>query len=465
MCKKPNIVYVFADQLRYTALGSSGNGDVRTPSFDLLAAQGMAMDQAFSSCPICSPYRAQILTGLYAHQNGVVCNEYEMRRDVPTLPQVLRDNGYATAYVGKWHLGYGPYTEEKRYGFDYMAANNMPRDAYHAEVYKNEEGPFRMGDNWLPAEETDMAAEYIRRHQQEAPEQPFMLMMSWIPPHWPYKTYPDKYAVYDPQALKLPENIPAQMAAFEREELAMYYGNITGLDDQFGRLMQTLAELGMEEDTIVCFSSDHGDHLGAHGFGKPADKWLHHSKRGSKATPYDESLHVPFIIRWPGHIKAGQRSDVIFNSVDVMPSLLALCGIQPPETLAGRDLSFAFTGEQGDAPDSAFFQILGPGWPHRGPWLGYWRGVRTHRYVYARWHEADYAPVLFDVLNDPLEENNLWGNPDYAGVRADLEQKLQEWLLKTRDPFDYGPRDPETGMLMLGQRFTHEKWVNWTPKR
>ena len=203
---------------------------------------------------------------------------------------------------------------------------------------------------------------------------------------------------------------------------------------------------------------DHGDHLGSHGYGKPFDHWLHHTKRGSKATPFNESIHIPFLIRWPGHIKAGERTNAIFNSVDVMPTLLSLCGVQVPSDLSGKDLSFVPLGKEGKTPDSAFFQILGQGWPHRGPWLGYWRGVRTDQYVYARWYQNEVGPLLFDVKSDPYEMNNLYGKPEFADVQKDMEALLQDWLLRTGDPFDTGERDPETGMLQLGQKFIHEKW-------
>ena len=456
--RRPNIIYVFADQLRYSSVGCCGNKQVRTPNMDRLAEEGIVMDSAFSSCPICSPYRAELLSGLYAHQNGVVCNEYEMRHDIITLPQCLKEAGYKTAYVGKWHLGYGPYTEDKRYGFDYMAATDMPKNSYSGIYYFNEDGPYELGKNWLPCDETDISAGFIEKHLKENPDQPFMLMVSWIPPHWPYETLPDRYNIYNSDDIELPPNVPEQLSAFERKETALYYGNITGLDDQLGRLMSLVDRLGIANDTIFCFSSDHGDHLGAHGYGKPRDKWLHHSKRGSKATPYDESVHVPFIMRWPGHVAEGSRSDAIFNSVDIMPTLLSMVDVPIPDSLAGQDLSFAFLGQPGSLPESAFFQILGQGWPHRGPWLGYWRGVRTDRYVYARWWDPDFPPMLFDREKDPYEMDNCYGKPEYRDIQKHMEKLLAEWLVKTEDPFDYGERDPETHMLCLGQRFTHEKW-------
>ncbi len=455
--KRPNIVYVFADQMRYSAMGCSGNKDVHTPNFDQLGKEGMIFDQCFSSCPICSPYRAQVLSGLYSHQNGVVCNEYELRHDIPTLPGVLGQAGYHTAYVGKWHLGYGPYPPEKRYGFDVMAAYNTNGDAFHGSYHYNESGPFEMRD-WHPSMETDLAIDFITKHQQERPDDPFFLMMSWLPPHWPYEAFPKEYAIYKEEELTISPNTPKQLEAWERHETALYYGNITGLDDQFGRLMKALEEKGLTEDTIVCFTSDHGDHLGAHGYGKPFDYWLHHTKRGSKATPFNESIHVPFIMRWPGHIQAGTRTGALLSSVDVMPTLLGMCQVDIPEGLAGRDLSFVPLGGDGTLSDSVYLQILGPGWPDRSKWLGFWRGVRTERYVYARWYQNEVDPMLFDVVKDPYEMKNLYGKAEYRDIQEQMEALLQRWLKETNDPFEYGERDPETRMLKLGQKYIHEKW-------
>lgn len=458
MSKRPNIVFVFADQHRYSSLGCNGNPVVKTPNIDRLAAEGMCFDNAFSSCPICSPYRAQILTGLYSHQNGVVCNEYKMRTDITTLPRELGKAGYKSAFIGKWHLGYGPFTEEKRYGFDYMAADNIHHHYYDCSYYHNEEGPF-IKPGWEPTVSNDYAIEFIKKHVTESPDQPFMVMMSWTPPHWPYDEYPQEYNIYSKKEVDLPPNVPVQMAEFAREEIANYYGMITGLDAEMGRLMSTLTEMGIDDNTIVVYTSDHGDHLSSHGYGKPFDMWLHHTKRGSKATPHDESIRIPFIIRWPGKIKPNTRTDVLFNSVDVMPTLLALCGLPVPDSLYGKDLSFAVLDQPGVRPDSVYLQILGPGWPHRGKWLGYWRGIRTPRWVYARWWNNELDPVLYDREQDPWEMKNLYGKPEYAGVQNMLEKRLKEWMDFTNDPFEYGERDPETGMLLLGQEFTHEKWM------
>jgi len=468
----PNIVYVFADQLRYSSMGSSGNSIVRTPYLDKLADDGVVFEQAFSSCPICSPYRAQLITGRYSHSNGVMDNEYRLRDDQAILHQVLKRAGYRTAHIGKWHLGYGPYTEDKRYGIDYMYAHNCDHHYYNTTYFENDSGPIKT-HGWSPEIETSKTLEFIEDHQRKNDGSPFSVHLSYAPPHnnvayyynkghLPYDLYPGEFNVHDPATVELSPNVPTPLADFTRDEIADYYGNVMSLDYQVGRIMEKLEELGIADNTIVCFSSDHGDHLRSHGYGCPGDGWLHHTKRANKATPYDEAIHIPFILRYPEGTKSGSRTRVLFNSVDVMPTILGLCGIDIPEGVQGHDLSHAARGEEGFTPDSVYLQILGPGWPHRGRWVGYWRGLRTDRWVYARWYRPEQYQQgiwLFDRDADPYEMNNLAGKNEFAGIESEMEARLKRWIRETDDPFDTGERDPDTGMLLLGQEFIHEKYI------
>jgi arylsulfatase A-like enzyme len=284
--------------------------------------------------------------------------------------------------------------------------------------------------------------------------------MSWEPPHWPYDHYPDEYKIYDPAKVDLPPNVPKQMADFARKEIADYYGNVSAIDAQMGRLMEALDRLGIADDTIVCFSSDHGDHLSSHGYGKPGDKWMHHTKRASKSTPYEESAHIPFIMRYPRRVQAGRHTNVMFGSVDVMPTLLALCGVGIPNGVQGHNLAHVATGKDGpEPPDSVYLMNMGPGWPYRGKWVGCWRGVRNHRWVYARWYNAnDHEPVLYDRKNDPYELKNLAGKPRFAKVRREMEARLKRWIAETNDPFETGKRDPKTGMLDMNFKL-QQRWL------
>jgi arylsulfatase A-like enzyme len=466
--QRPNLLFVFADQLRYDALGCNGNQEVHTPTLDRLAREGLVLDQAYSSCPLCAPYRGQLLTGNYAHVNGVICNEYRLFPHQKTMAHMLREAGYKTAFIGKWHLGYGPYDVDKRHGFDDLYAYNCDHSYFKIPYWHNERGPIAMG-GYAPQVETQLTIDYISDHIAQKPEQPFFVALGWGPPHHnplpnSYSQYPQEFDIYDPQALSLPPNFPRQFLPFARDEMAGYYGMVTSLDACMKQLLDFLDSAGLADDTIVCFTTDHGDHLSAHGYGKPYDRWMAPHLRAAKATPHEESIHVPFILRYPRRMPAGSRSTTMLSSVDILPTLLAIMG-QPLETaVQGRDLSAALLGGETESPDSVYLQILGPGWPNRVRWVGLWRGVRTRDFVYARWNFPDQHCILYDCRHDPYEMVNVADDPAYKSIVRDHEERLRYWIAETEDPFDVGPRLPQTGMLDLGQVFTHPKWLEQAPQ-
>lgn len=484
---QPNIVFVFADQLRYDSLGCNGNPIVQTPNIDALAREGTCFDQAYSATPICSPYRAQLLTGNFAHANGVMCNEYRLFDDQRTLPQVLGENKYRTAYVGKWHLGFGPFYPHRRYGFDDMYAYNCSHNYYNISYWHNEEGPFPFVE-YAPYGETQLAIDYLRQHaalpEGSAKEgagdgasdgagredrEPVCLLLSWGPPHWNglnktrrYGDYPQEFNIYDPEEITLSSNVPPPLEPYARRELADYYGMVSSLDECMGRLLEAIDEMGIAENTIVCFSSDHGDFVGSHGYLTPNDEWLPEERRLSKGSPYTEACKIPLLVRWPGNVPSHRRSECLFNSVDVMPTLLSLCGVEPHE-MHGSDLSHAVLGKTGSDPESIFLEILGPGFPPRPGHRVLWRAVRTHRYIYARWKYPEGRRMLIDMEEDPEEMKNLISSPEHASTAAELDALLTDWMEKTNDPFDTGKRLPVTQMLDIGQAFTTTDWHEHAP--
>ena len=184
----------------------------------------------------------------------------------------------------------------------------------------------------------------------------------------------------------------------------------------------------------------------------------------SKGTPYEEAAHIPFLLRYPARVPGNRRSQTFLNSVDVMPTLLGLCGVGVPGSVQGTDLAHAALGLPGEEPDSVYLQMLGPGWPDRIKSVGLWRAVRTDRYTYARWADCGGKRLLFDRHVDPLEMHNWLEDPAYAASVEWLESRLQAWIAKTDDPFDTGRRLPETGMLDLGQSFTRPEWYALAPQ-
>ncbi len=394
--KKPNLVFVFADQLRFCSLGCMGNEQVHTPHTDKLAAQGVTFANTYSGFPLCSPYRAMLLTGRYGHTTGVVSNNIRLPFSEITTAKVLKQQGYATGYVGKWHLdgdGKAGTIEQRSQGFDHW---HIETGGYNKKT--------RTGEP-LPDAHTDEAIKYIKDHK----DKPFVLFLSWLPPHTPRVAPPKYEKMYDPSKIKLRPNVEGDMAG----ATAKYYAMITALDDNISRLTAAIKEAGIEDNTIVVYTSDHGDMIGSH-------------NQQAKQRPWEESCHVPFIMRYPGRIKAGIKTDVLMNSVDIMPTLLGLMGAPIPKGVQGVDLSAFPLGKGGKEPESVFLQDIMPCGQAVQTGITEWRGVRTKRYTYAR--HRDKGWVLYDNQVDPYQKNNLIDKPEAKDIQAKLEEELQGWL-------------------------------------
>lgn len=414
--RKPNIVFVFADQLRYSAVGCLGDRQVITPNMGKLASQGMSLTNAISGFPVCTPYRASLLTGRYGQSTGVVKNNIPVPDTRNSFPRILKKSGYDTGYIGKWHLNGNvanpPYVpRERRLGFDYWVTN-LHRHYDVVCCFGDDPEP-RLMPGYLPDVQTDLAINYINDHK----DRPFFLCVSWMPPHTP-NTPPELFRkMYHPGDLKLPPNVHED----HRDYIAAYYGLVTSLDYNLGRLMNALAEAGIDDNTILVFTSDHGDLLGAHWQGIDSHK----------QKPWEESIHVPFIVRYPGMIRPGSRCNVLLNSVDVMPTLLGLAEAPVPSIVDGMDLSSSLLGRGGKEPESALLQVIMRSGGEPVPDV--WRGVRTKRYTYARFREEGW--VLYDNQEDPYQLNNLIDKPEAKGIKDNLEAELRTLLKKTGDDF------------------------------
>lgn len=410
---RPNLLFVFADQMRADACGFMGNEQVRTPNMDRMAEQGVVFENAVSTCPVCTPYRASLLTGRYPLTCRTAVNDIRLPVDELCVAEVLRDEGYATGYVGKWHLD-GPYRGgftppgPRRQGFDFWAANDCTHAYMNTHYYRDDPEPIYIG-GYEADGFTEIANEFIGERAGD----PFCLFLSWAPPHNPYHEMPAEYDIYDPQALELPPNTEE----FARDDIAGYYGHITALDRNLGSLLDTLEEHGIAEDTIVVFTSDHGDMLGAHGLQR-------------KQKPWDESIMVPWVMQWPGGIPAGIRTDTLINVPDVMPTLLSLMGVEIPDKVQGYDLSGAARGDGGFEPTSAYIAnpMSWPGDQHEGD---PWRGVRTKTHTYVEDHDGPW--LLYDNAEDPWQQTNLIDAEETAGLREELHAELVAWMERIGD--------------------------------
>ncbi len=430
--KRPNIVFVFADQLRASAVGCYGREQVQTPHLDAFAAQGTRLTRVFSNSPVCGPARATILTSLYALHHGVVFNDMQLRTDVRSIAHRLGGAGYRCGYVGKWHLDCidravfvppGP----RRQGFDdYWASANCTHKYSKAYYYLNDNPEPVWIDGYEPEHQTDLAVGYLERAaaRQKAnanePGNPFCLFLSWGPPHCPYGDVPGSYLdLYPEKSIQFLPNVPAE-ANPDRATIAGYYAHITALDECFGRLTAALDRLDLARDTIVVFTSDHGD-------------MLYSQNRGWKCKPWQESANVPFLIRWPGHVPAGAVSDSPLGLVDVMPTLLGLAGLPAPTSpeIDGRDLSQCLLGRKPE-PDGAVFLSM-PIIPQKYSYPE-WRGIATRTHTYARFRDRPW--LLYDDVNDPYQLHNLVDDPAHLDLRHALEKRLEQFMTNAGDSFE-----------------------------
>nr|MBC8453928.1 sulfatase [PVC group bacterium] len=346
--KSPNIVFVFADQWRAQATGYNGNPVVKTPYLDALTEESINFTHAVSGCPVCSPYRASLLTGQYPLTHGVFVNDVCLSHNAVSLADAYNNAGYDTAYIGKWHLdGHGRSNyipTERRQGFDYWKVVECTHDYNHSPYYADDSEEKLHWEGYDAFAQTCDARQYIRNHDGESP---FLLVLSLGPPHYPYETAPDKYKeLYDPEGISLRPNVPAENTDAARKDIAGYYAHCSALDACLGELLQTLKEKGIADNTIFVFTSDHGDMLYSQG-------------EKCKQRPWDESIRVPFLLRYPAMFGYGKSEvNAQINAPDIMPTLMGLSGIPIPESVEGIDFFNYLNG--GDDPSNGETLIMCP---------------------------------------------------------------------------------------------------------
>lgn len=422
--KAPNLLVVLGDQWRAQATGYAGDPNVKTPHLDAFAARSTNFRNAVSCCPVCSPYRASLLTGRYPLSHGIFMNDVHLPDSEITIAEVLADAGYATGYIGKWHLdGHGRSAQipaERRQGFEFWRVLECTH-SYNDSAYYGDGDEKLHWEGYDAIAQTCEAGRYLRERDTA---KPFALFLSWGPPHNPYETAPEAYRNhYTPESVTLRPNVPEEAADAARRDLAGYYAHCAALDDCMQSLLDTLDEQGLAEDTIVVFSSDHGDMLGSHA-------------QMRKQRPWDESIRIPFLLRYPRALgETGRVLDTPINAPDVMPTLLGLCGIAAPAAVQGRDWSPLLLGQ---VPDSTEEAALISCYVPFGEWIRgkggkEYRGVRTPRYTYVRDLEGPW--LLFDNETDPYQLANLCGQAEHAEVQNKLEAALQEKLRETGDAF------------------------------
>ncbi len=445
--RNPNLIYVFADQLRYQSLGYAGDNKARTPNIDRLAGRSLDFCNCVSGSPMCAPYRASLFTGKYSSSTGMVINELRMNPAQRCFGHVLRDAGYGTYYIGKWHLwanqlgnhddpvnSYTP-PGPHRLGFDGYWASYGFHHTYWNQYYHENSAERVVMEGYEPDGQINLAIEKLGA--ATSAEEPFALFLSLGTPHdpWDRSNVPAEYLAqfenvdFDVPRNYKPENDPyadawARLSKAERRELPdwmrVYYAMTANLDWNIGRLLAAVGQLGLFENTIIVFTSDHGEMFGAQG-------------RRAKNIFYDEAVRVPFLIRWDGEIGGGERTDACLNTPDIMPTLLGAMRLPVPAEAEGFDFSPVLRGESIAEPDAAFMQGMGATAIFED---GHeWRALRSKRHTYAV-YRVDQSELLFDNVNDPYQMNNLAENAEYANLVSDFRDRLAERMAVLNDSFE-----------------------------
>lgn len=446
--KKPNLIYVFADQLRYDALGCNGNERTQTANLDRLSGECACLDNCVSGHPVCAPYRASLFTGKYTvakDGTGMVINEVRIGTNHRTFANVLDDGGYETSYIGKWHMYANVFNDHQNPDSSYIPkgadrlgfngtfwAYNFHHRYYSPRAYYHDDSPKKIFyEGYEPDAQTTLAIGEIKR--LSAAEKPFALFLSFGTPHdpWTKDNVPEKYLdKFRNVTFPKPRNYSrwndryadmwAKFFPLERRKLnewqQIYSAMVADIDDNVGRLLATVDELGIADDTVFVFTSDHGEMFGAHG-------------RRAKNIFYEEAVRVPFLVKWGDRLTG--RKDFCMNTVDIMPTLLSLLGLQPPKEVQGKALDDCLT-TGADNDGGSLLMGTGP----TAVWCnGYeWRGFRDKQYTYAV-YRRDGSEYLFDNKLDPYQQKNLAKNPDYSEIKSRLKTAMHAEMNRVGDGF------------------------------
>ncbi|MFC1713974.1 sulfatase-like hydrolase/transferase [Candidatus Poribacteria bacterium] len=435
---QPNLLVIHTDQQSCWTLGAYGGTLIETPNIDRIGREGAILNSFFTNSAVCTPSRGCFVTGRYPHAHGAYTNNIPLNLDEVTFAQVLRENGYDTGYAGKWHLDGkrrpGWVHEDRGMGFDdnYYMFNRghwkKIEDSDMGDTQPTVHNYRVIGDektyatDWL----TDKAMEFIKRPRSK----PFCYMVSLPDPHGPVWVRSPYDTMFHPDDMPLPatlndENLPSWLMAAQqsspfgsgkpnrdqrlREFLALYCGEVKLIDDSVGRIVACLEQQGVLNDTIIVFTTDHGEYAGEHG--------LH-----GKNQLYETAYRIPMLIRWPGKIAPGTVMDQVASTVDFQPSILGLMGIPPCGREQGRDASPLLRGEEVEWHNEAFI--------HHSSLRR--AGIFTNEFELA--YVKDAEPILFDRRNNPDQTHNLFDELKYKQVVAELTQRIVEHNMAVESP-------------------------------
>lgn len=421
---RPNLILIVSDDHRWDALGAAGNPAIHTPVLDRMATTGVYFPQATIHVSQCPPTRATLLTGLPPHLHGFHSLQHQEPEaqtpafcQRPTLPGLLREAGYTTALVGKWHLAADPWD----CGFTEIATWIPAGAAAYEDPPTLARGRSRervKGSGFTQEILARDAIDFLRSRKDQT--SPFFLWLAFTAPHLPYapnplhirKLYEGK-TVADLLPSSFPKDIPTNPNWVE------YYEATSHLDEQIGELLKALEQTDLRDDTVVVFLGDNGYMMGERGIGLQGP--------AGKVVPYESSLRVPLIVEGVAGLRGTDKSAV--SSLDLPPTLLSLAGVPVPETWPGRDLVAALHSDEG--LEEAYSE-----WSDTKSRFGplAFRSIRTTRYKLIDWEDPEKLDELYDLEADPHESRNRLGDPDLKEVAEDLAGRLRAWRVRTEDP-------------------------------
>lgn len=455
--QRPNVVVIVVDDLRWDELGVAGHPFIETPNIDGLAQEGAYFENAFHTVPLCSPNRATILTGQYPSRHGVIDNVARNRLShrLKTFPQALQEDGYETAFLGKWHMGNDP---TPRPGFDYWVA--IPGQGRTTDPELFEEGRIHEVPGYITDVLTDRAVSFI----EKARDQPFFLYIGHKAIHPDavqlddgsvdltvprgYMPAPRHRGRYEDESFPPRENVvsgpdrlvgkpalqralnrkysPEIMAEFGEDELDPGSSHETivrraemllAVDDGLGRIVESLEAEGVLDNTFVLFTSDNGFFYGEHNLSL------------ERRLPYEESIRTPLIVRYPPVTEGGERVEGLVASVDLAPTVLEITGAPIGEHIQGKSFVPALMGDAAQARESVLVEFYT--YENPFPWLldMDYRAVRTDRYKLIHWVRYPGDEELYDLQEDPFETRNLIDDPAMASVLAGLREVMEEEVL------------------------------------
>ncbi len=445
---RPNVLFILTDDQRWDAMSCAGNPYLKTPNIDRLAHEGILFKNTFCTTSLCSPSRASILSGLYAHSHGVVNNFTEYPTNLASFPRNLQLAGYETAYIGKWHMGEN--NDKKRPGFDYFVTHKGQGKYYDTEF--NVDGTRKVLPGYYTHVVTGLAEDWLKRPRNR----PWLLMLGHKAPHSFYIPepkysnifdnvkieYPDTafqlndkpvwikkrlytwHGIYGPLfdwRKKFPDDRPEAVKDFAAMTRA-YWGTIKSVDDSVGQLYQTLKEMGQLDNTLIVLMGDNGLLNGEHGM-------------VDKRTMHEPSIRLPLVVRYPGLTPPDQPKVIEQQvlTIDMAPSILDVCGAPKLKHIQGK--SWKKLVQEGDKSwRTAWFYEYN--YEKQFPYTPNVRGIRTDEWKYMHYPHGDGSPdqykaELYNIKNDPDERHNLIDDPQYAGTVKDLQKQLAKLMKQT----------------------------------